>query len=189
MVSSFFERTMGTIYLPRFESSKLFKEKNTLESSELLGVLQSRRHSYIRGWFSLWKCLAISNYGHLKASELPWWLNGKEFACQIRDMGSISESGRSPGEGNGIPFRYSCLENPVDRGAWWATVHEVLRVRHDLVTKPHYTKAIQKHPLFVLFHVSSEPIGYRIWIRQTQNISYLKIKLDSRIWLVSAKIM
>ena len=40
------------------------------------------------------------------------------------DTGSIPGLGRSPGEGNGNPLRYSCLENPVDRGAWWATVHE-----------------------------------------------------------------
>ena len=39
--------------------------------------------------------------------------------------GSIPGSGRSPGEGNGKPLQYSCLENPMDRGAWWATVHGV----------------------------------------------------------------
>ena len=44
--------------------------------------------------------------------------------------------GRSPGGGNGNPLQYSCLENPMDRGAWWATVHGVARVGHDLVTKP-----------------------------------------------------
>ena len=40
------------------------------------------------------------------------------------------------GEGNGNPLQYSCLENPMDSGAWWATVHGVARVRHDLVTNP-----------------------------------------------------
>ena len=43
-------------------------------------------------------------------------------AGDIRDMGSIPESGRSPGEGHGNPLQYSSLENPMDRGAWWATV-------------------------------------------------------------------
>ena len=43
------------------------------------------------------------------------------------DMGSIPESGRSPEAGNGNPLQYSCLENPVDRGAWWATVHRVAK--------------------------------------------------------------
>ena len=53
----------------------------------------------------------------------------------IRDAGSIREWERSTGEGNGNPIQYSCLGNPMDRGAWWATVHGV-RVRHDLATKP-----------------------------------------------------
>ena len=44
-----------------------------------------------------------------------------------RDMGSIPGSGRSPGGGHGDPLQYSCLENPVDRGAWWATVHGVAK--------------------------------------------------------------
>ena len=49
----------------------------------------------------------------------------------VRDVGSIPEWGRSPGEGHGTPLQYSCLENSMDRGAWWTTVHEVTRVRHD----------------------------------------------------------
>ena len=43
------------------------------------------------------------------------------------DLGSIPGSGRSPGEGNGNPLQYSCLENPMDGGAWWATVHGVTK--------------------------------------------------------------
>ena len=43
------------------------------------------------------------------------------------DLGSIPGSGRSPGEGNGNPLQYSCLGNPMDRGAWWATVHGVAK--------------------------------------------------------------
>ena len=56
-----------------------------------------------------------------------WWLSGKEPACQCRKHGSILGSGRFPGEGNGNPFQYSCLRNPQDRGAWWATVHGVAK--------------------------------------------------------------
>ena len=55
---------------------------------------------------------------------------GKESACQCRDakdMSSIPGSGRSPGEGNGNPLQYSCLENSTDRGAWWAIVHGVAK--------------------------------------------------------------
>ena len=50
---------------------------------------------------------------------------GKESACNAGDLSSIPELGRSPGEGNGNPLRYSCLENSMDRRAWWATVHGV----------------------------------------------------------------
>jgi len=51
-------------------------------------------------------------------------------------VGLIAGLGRSPGEGSGNPLQYSCLGNPIDRAAWWATVHGVARVRQDLVTKP-----------------------------------------------------
>ena len=61
---------------------------------------------------------------------------GKEYACNSGDPVSILGSGRSPEEGNGNPLQYSCLENLMDREAWWATVRGVTRVRHDLVTKP-----------------------------------------------------
>ena len=61
---------------------------------------------------------------------------GKESACSAGDLGLIPGSGTSPGEGNGNPLQYSCLENPMDRGAWWTTVHGVTRVGRNLVTKP-----------------------------------------------------
>ena len=57
---------------------------------------------------------------------LPRWLNGKEPTCNAEDagdVGSIPGSGISPGGGNGYPFQYFCLENSMDGGAWWATVH------------------------------------------------------------------
>ena len=61
---------------------------------------------------------------------------GKESAYHTEELGSIPWSGRSPGEGNGNPLQYSCLENPMDRGAWQAIVHVVARVGHNLATKP-----------------------------------------------------
>ena len=63
--------------------------------------------------------------------------DNKASACSARDLGSIPGLGRSHGEGNGKPLQYSCLKNPVDRGAWLATVQGVTRVGHDLVTKHH----------------------------------------------------
>ena len=54
------------------------------------------------------------------------------FACNVGDLGSIPGSGRSPGEGNGNPLQYSCLENPMDGGALWATVPGVAKSRTQL---------------------------------------------------------
>ena len=59
----------------------------------------------------------------------------KEYACNAGDLGSIPGLGRLPGEGNGNPLQYSCLENPMDRGVWQAIVPGVARVGHDLVTQ------------------------------------------------------
>ena len=55
--------------------------------------------------------------------------DGKESACNVGNLGSIPELGGSPGEGNGNPLQYSCLENPMDIGDWWASVHGVARSR------------------------------------------------------------
>ena len=59
----------------------------------------------------------------------------KNPPANARDVGSIPGSGRSPGEGNSNPLQYSCLENSMDREAWWATVQGVQRVGQDLVTE------------------------------------------------------
>ena len=55
----------------------------------------------------------------------------KNLPANVRDVGSIPSPGRAPGEGDGNPLQYSCLENPMDRGAWQATVMGSQRVRHD----------------------------------------------------------
>ena len=62
-------------------------------------------------------------WGFLGGSEV------KAFACNVGDPGSIPGLGRCPGEGNGNPLQYSCLENPMEGGAWWATVHRVTKSR------------------------------------------------------------
>ena len=59
--------------------------------------------------------------------DLPCSSYGKESACNAGDLGSIPGLGRSLGEGNGNPLQCSCLENPMDRGAWWATVYGVAK--------------------------------------------------------------
>ena len=63
---------------------------------------------------------------------LPWWLSGKESICSARYTSSIPGFGRSSGGGHGNLLQYSCMENPMDREAWWASVPTgSQRVRHD----------------------------------------------------------
>ena len=70
-------------------------------------------------------------FGHVELEVIlrgfPGSLDGKASAYNVGDLGSSPGSGRSPGEGNGNPLQYSCLENPMDGGAWWATVHGVTK--------------------------------------------------------------
>ena len=70
-------------------------------------------------------------WGAIFHFQLPWWLSGKESACNAGDVGSIPGSGRSPGRGHNIPLQYSCLENPTDRGAWRAAVHKIATAAHN----------------------------------------------------------
>ena len=74
----------------------------------------------------------------------------KNLPANAGDVGSSPGSGRSPEEGNSNPLQYSCLGNPMDRGDWWATVHEMQRVGHDLMIKQkqHKLKAILKAIFF-----------------------------------------
>ena len=69
----------------------------------------------------------LCNSTHWRCQGLPWWLSGKDSTCSAGDEGSIPGSGRFLGEGNGKPPQYSCLENPMDRGAWYATVYGVAK--------------------------------------------------------------
>ena len=63
---------------------------------------------------------------------------GKELAFNVGDLGSVHGLGRSPGEGNGYPLQYSCLENPMDRGAWQATAHGVTKGQTQLTLSHSY---------------------------------------------------
>ena len=91
--------------------------------TEQLSLIHTRANA------ATWTCkqvLATLTYrkGLAKLFELPCSSNSKEPACDAGDLGLTTGSQRS-GEGYHKPFQYSCLENPVDRGAWWATVHVV----------------------------------------------------------------
>ena len=65
--------------------------------------------------YNQWEIEVLHRY-----TGFPGGSDGKEFSCNAGDPGSISGSGRSPGGGNDYPLQYSCLENPMDRGAWQA---------------------------------------------------------------------
>ena len=95
----------------------------------------------------------------------------KESTRNSGDPGSIPGLGRFPGEGNGHPLQYSCLENPVDRGALQSTVHGVTRVRHDLATKP------PPPPVFLPGESRGQRslMGYSTWSRK---------ELDMTEWLI-----
>ena len=76
----------------------------------------------------MWRkmCLIIKQ-PNISLMSFPGGSESKESACDAGYVGLIPEWGRSPGEGNGNPLQYSCLENPMDEGAWWATVHGVAK--------------------------------------------------------------
>ena len=99
-------------------------------------------------------------------------------------MGSIPGSERCPGEGNGNPLQYSCLGSPMGRWAWCTTVHEVTRVRHDLVTKEqHFIWYEACYSIFLLLSISMEYIfpsshfqsmcvlRYEVVFLQTEDVS------------------
>ena len=77
----------------------------------------------------LHNCLGI--FGCSWGEGFPGDSVSKASACNVEDLGLIPGLGRSPGEGNGNPLQYSCLENSIDRGAWWAMSMESRRVGHD----------------------------------------------------------
>ena len=83
---------------------------------------------YIKCWEQSFSQYAQSvKRGMEYVQNFPGDSDGKEFACYAGDLGSISGSERSPREENGHPLHYSCLENPMDRGAWWAIVNRVTK--------------------------------------------------------------
>ena len=99
---------------------------------EWVAISFSRRSSQPRDW--TWVSCIAGRFFTIWA--LVQWIKGfpggsevKTSACNAGDLGLIPGLGRSPGERNGNPLQYSCLENPMDGGAWWATVHRVAKSR------------------------------------------------------------
>ena len=95
---------------------------------------------------------------HFSILGLPWWLrSSKESVCNVGDLGSIPGLGKPPGGGHGNPLQSSCLENPMDRGAWWATVHRVEKSRTRLSNWAHT-------------HVTPKS-EHRIWSQKLNSVS------------------
>ena len=93
--------------------------------------LENKKHSHNYIFTTSLFLLSLSHFLALRTMKklfaITRWLSGKEFACQAGDLGSIPGLWRSPGEGNDNPLQYSCLENSMDGGTWWATVHGVAK--------------------------------------------------------------
>ena len=98
-----------SLNVTRSSTDKTKKEKWGLETLHVDFLFQSNFY---------WSIIALG---------FPGGSDGKKSACNVGNPGLIPGLGRSPGEGNGNPLQYSCLEDPMDRGAWWATVHGVTK--------------------------------------------------------------
>ena len=86
-------------------------------------------------------------YGPVRASQVVLVANNPlANAGDLRDTGSVPGSGRSPGGGHGYPLQYSCLENPMDRGAWRATVHKVTKSQTRLSDVAHIYARVKPSP-------------------------------------------
>ena len=122
----------------------------TAQVQSLFGELRSRKPHCMCIHMNVYICVCVCIYTHVYKrththtyTGFPGSSVGKknlptiqETSCNAGDPGLILGWGRSPGEGNVNPLQYSCLENSMDRGAWWPKVHGISRVGHDLVTKP-----------------------------------------------------
>ena len=86
--------------------------------------------------------------------DFPGGSHSKESACKAGDPGSIPGLGRSPGEGNGNPLQYSCLESPLDTGAWRATVHGSQRVGHNWAELTHWFIFYTPHVTNITWYLS-----------------------------------
>ena len=127
------------------------EEDSTWSTASQVAKIETASHPHLTLWLDrnriqglprtkapLWWHRRVGWRGGRKAQEggdictlihlgFPGGSDGKESACSAGDLGSIPGLGRSPGGGHGNPLQYSCLENPMDRGAWQATVHGVAK--------------------------------------------------------------
>ena len=152
--------TCGVTFWPFLNSSGWW----WLISSVFLTRTSCHKTTHANGYYGAWPGWA----GWISVLPLTIWekyfTGGSEVkssASNAGDPGSIPGSGRSPGEGNGNPLQYSCLENPMDRGAWWATVHGVPKSRTWLsnftFTFTFQSQSLMKWVLFCIL------VGCHLW--------------------------
>ena len=120
----------------------------------------------------------------------PSGSDGKESACNAGDLGSIPWSRRFPGEGNSNPLQYSCLGSPMDRGAWWATVHEVPKQSH-LTQRLHNNNNNSAYHLQQVVRMSGFKAAVYLLFQErdhmpSSGISALLVKLP--LWFLSAQL-
>ena len=126
-------------------------------------------------------------------------VKNKASACNAGDPGSVPGLGRSPGEGNGNPLQYSCLKNPMDRGAWWVTVHGVaksqtqlndfthtshntiykteLKQIKDLNVRPNTIKLLEENIGRILFDINHSNFCF---LDQSPRVMEIKAKINKR---------
>ena len=127
-------------------------------------LLKNTEHKIILNWNSQIAIISPTLSGGLASL----------IAQLVKNLPAMQETGvrflgqeDSPGEGNGNPLQYSCLENPIDRGAWQATVHETTRAGHDLVTKttpPHSMGEVNKTNTYLNFILKTIFHGQYIYL-------------------------
>ena len=110
--------------------AKIFTKYNCFRE-----IFSLRFHKWLAGlFFFKFLCLVLLHCIYLWSisNGFPGSSDGKESVCNVWDPSSIPGLGRTPGEGNGYPLQYSCLENSMDRGAWQATVHGLTKSQRQL---------------------------------------------------------
>ena len=134
-LSSCQARKNGAVIIPLISCLTLLEEMSVVlewmrmpygGTSHISSLAPGRQpaHSHADSSPSTTLDVICNTYSFRSYSSTGGW-GSKESACNAGDLGTIPMSGRSPGEGNGNPLQYSCLENPMDRGAWQDTVHGV----------------------------------------------------------------
>ena len=111
---------------------------------------------YVYVYMYMYICMYICTYIHIYIClvDFPGGASGKEPVCNagdIRDLGLIPRLGRSPGGGHGSPLQYSCLENPMDRGEWWDTVHKITKSQTQLSDLTHTHVYLYVYYIYIYF--------------------------------------